>query len=535
MTPWLAAPPVRARHDPKRRRAVCGASMLLVCGLSLAPGLAVAQEPAADAGQAQGLRPSWVITPSVSVEGTYTDNANLAANKKADFITRLSPGITLDGKGGRASASLNYQWQFNRYAENSAPNGQHRSLAARGKLELVDQWLFVEGSHNIARSTVSAFGTQSVGNELTNANRSETAGYSISPYIQGRLAGVADYQLRYTGTSVRSDTGPLSGGAASTTRSWAGRLSGATPLVPLGWSFNASQQVASQNTGVDTRSSSLVGTLTYQIDPQVRLHASAGRQSDNYLNPAQQQRTTTGLGLDWAPTERTQVALKKDRNAAGNGFGVDFSHRTALTAWKFSDSRSITIPTPQLTRAPTGTAYDLLYQQLASSFPDPVARGAEANRQLAQAGIAADAQIFGPLLTSQAYVQRRQQASVALNGANNTVIFAVDRSNSERLGTGIGVADDFALSSDIRQSGFNTSWAHKLTPDSALTLNARTSRSTGSANLETSLKSLSLMFTTQLGAKASASVGLRQTRFDAATAGTGYDEHALTGSMQLRF
>jgi uncharacterized protein (PEP-CTERM system associated) len=514
-------------------RAGCGVSVLLATVLSAVAGLTDAQETAASPGQAQaGGRPNWLITPTVSVDGTYTDNVDLTPNKKSDFITRVSPGVTLDGRSGRASASLNYRWQVNTYADASGRNNNQRSLAANGKLEIVEQWLFLEASHNISQSTVSAFGTQSTNNELINANRSETAAYSISPYIQGRLAGAVDYQLRYSGTSARSETGALSG-ASTTTRSWTGRLSGATPLVPLGWSVNANQQVTGQGTGVDTRSSSVAGTLTYQIDPQVRLLANAGRESDNYTNAAQQKRTTRGIGLDWAPTERTKLSLKKDRNAAGNAFSVDFSHRTALTAWKFTDSRAISIPTPQLALASTGTAYDLLYQQLASSFPDPVLRAAETNRQLAQTGIAANSPIFGPLLTSRPFLQRARQASVALNGASNTVVFAVSRSDSEQLGTGVGAADDFALSPNIRQSGFNASWAHKLTPDTAMTLTTSNSRSTGSG-LETLLKAWSLLLTSKVGANTSASVGLRQSRFDGA-AGAGYDEHALTGSMQFKF
>ena len=479
-------------------------------------------------------RPNWVITPSINLEGTYTDNVNLSPVKKSDFVTKLNPGIALDGKTGRATANLNYQWQHYDYAHNSVPAGNQRSLTARGQVELVEQWLFLEGSHNISQQSVSAFGTQSVGNESRTTNRSETAAYSISPYIQGRFANEVDYQLRYSGSRTRSDSGALAGGTAATTGAWTGKIAGATPLAVLGWSLNLNRQTIRNTNGLDSSSNNAFGTLTYQIDPQIRLSARAGRESDNFTAGVSQKRTTSGLGLDWAPTERTSVSFKKDRNAAGKGHSIDFAHRTALTAWKYSDSRSVTIPTPQMAMARTGTAFDLVYRQLESSFPDPVARAAEANRQLAQAGIGADLPIFGSLMTSQAFIQRRQQASVAFMGANNTVVLAFDRSNSERMGTGIGLADDFAANADIRQSGFNASWAHKLTPEAALTLNAGSSRSSGSSGLETSNRAWSLLLTTQLGAKTSASVGLRQTRFSS-TAATGYDEQALTGAMKLKF
>lgn len=332
-------------------------------------GTAPADAPSASV-DAVGPRPSWLITPLISVEETYTNNVNLAAVKKSDLITRLSPGILLDGKGGRVSGNLNYQWQRYMYAQSSGRSNQQRSLAAKGQAELVDEWLFVDASHNISQQTVSAFGTQSSGTELLNSNRSETAGYSLSPYIKGRFASLVDYQLRYSGTRTRSDSGALSGGTATTTRAWNGQVAGATPLALLGWSLTADSQVVSHSTGAESRSNRMSGTLTYQVDPQIKASISAGNESENYTSSAKQKRTTSGVGLNWAPTERTSLALKRERNSAGNGYNVDFSHRTALSAWKFSDSRVVTIPTPQMALARTGTAYDLIYQQLASSFPD---------------------------------------------------------------------------------------------------------------------------------------------------------------------
>jgi uncharacterized protein (PEP-CTERM system associated) len=137
-------------------------------------------------------------------------------------------------------------------------------------------------------------------------------------------------------------------------------------------------------------------------------------------------------------------------------------------------------------------------------------------------------------MTSQVYVQRRQQASVALIGVNNTVTLGVDRSNSENLGTVSGLADDFATNSNIRQAGFNASWAHKLAPDTSLTLNSSVSRNSGDST-KTSLKSMALLLATKLGANTSASLTLRQSRFDGGTTATGYDEHALIGAVQFKF
>ena len=189
------------------------------------------------------------------------------------------------------------------------------------------------------------------------------------------------------------------------------------------------------------------------------------------------------------------------------------------------------------TTAPVSTAYDLLFLQLASSIPDPVARAQVVSAMLQSAGIPANSLIYGNVVTAQPYIQRRQQASLSLTGANNTVTFTAQRSSNTRLSTGVSALDDFALTQNIRQSGFSGSWAHKLSPISNLTLNALTSHSRGDATGQDSrLRSISLLYTTKLGVRTTASIGLRQNNYDNAGVGTqDYTEHAITGTLSASF
>lgn len=483
-------------------------------------------------------KPAWTIKPSVALDVTYTDNVNPAggAQKQGDLITRISPGIKLEGKGGRVGGSLDFKWQQNLYADHGEYDNDQNSLAATGKVELVENWLFVDASGNIAQRPISAFGTQGVANELVNANRTETSSYRLSPYIQGHL-GAADYELRFSNVDTNAAAGALSTSGGTVSRSWNGRLAGATPLAALGWSLNAERHSVAYGTGSvpETRNSRIYASLEYRIDPQIRLLLNAGRESDNLTLAGSQSRTTSGYGVEWAPTERTLLSVKQDRRSYGDGYNLSFTHRTALSAWRFSDSRSISLPTQQLTGAPRSSAYELLNQQLATQYPDPVERAAMTYEQLALLGIQADSLVFGDLVSMQAYEQRRQEASLSLTGANNTVTLTLQRSASNRIGNGTGLTDDFAASSSIRQSGVSGNWAHKLSPHTALTFNALNSRSQGDASTqETRLRSYSLLLTTKLGVNTSATAGLRNTSFDS-TGGVGYDEQAVTGSLAVSF
>lgn len=502
-------------------------------------GLTVLVQPvrAQEEGGAGVAKPSWLITPSVSGGLTLTDNARPGLGQKhSDVITSVTPAIRIDGKGGRVSGNLNFSWQQNFYANESRYNNDRMTLAATGKAELVEQWLFMDAGANIAQNPNSVFATQTVGNELVNNNSIQTSSYQWSPYIQGYLAGNVGYELRYRNTQTRSDSGLYATGSGVDTQAWSGRLSGGTPLALLGWSLNAEDQ-RTEFSARDFQSSRLLGTLEYRYDPQLKFNVSAGRESDNYSNFDLQSRTVSGYGLDWAPTERTKLALKKERRSFGNGHNFSFEHRTALTAWKLIDSKNSVVPAQQFANAAVSTEYDLLFQQLASTIPNPVARAQFVTALLQLAGIPADRLIYGNIATSQPFIQRRQQASVSLIGANNTVTFSAQRSSNTRLGTGISILDDFALSQNIRQSGFSGSWAHKLTPHSSLTLNALSSRSQGDlATQDTRLRSLSLLYTTKLGARTTATLGVRQNNFDNSAATTSdYTENAITGTLSASF
>jgi uncharacterized protein (PEP-CTERM system associated) len=509
-------------------------SFCCLMGFVLLVPLAHAQEDAT----ASSGKPSWLITPSISGTMTMTDNAHPGqGQKKSDLITSVSPAIRIDGKGGRVSGNLNFSWQQNIYANESAYDNDQKSLAATGKAELIDQWMFLDAGANITQSPTSVFATQSVGNELATGNRTETTSYNWSPYIQGYFGGSVGYELRYRNTQTTANTGIYATGSGVDSQSWNGRLSGDTPFSLLGWSVSAEDQVVKFGSQRDTKSNRLLGTVEYRIDPQLKINVSAGQESDNYTSFQYQNRSVSGYGLDWAPTERTNLTLKKEKRSFGNGHTFAFSHRTALTAWKLVDSRNVVVPAQQFAMAQVSTAYDLLFLQFASSIPDPVVRAQFVTLLLQLAGIPTNSPIFGGIMTTQPFIQRMRQASFSITGVNNTVVFSAQRSSNESLSTGVSTLDAFALSQNIRQSGFSGSWAHKLTPHSSLTLNALTSTSKGdTAALETRLRSMSLLYSTKLGARTTASLGVRQNNFDnsGATA-SDYTEHAITGTLSASF
>ena len=480
----------------------------------------------------------WKITPRISVNETATDNVALSSsNKKSDLVTDITPGISIDGSGGRAKLRFDYQMHNLIYAQDSSRNQLQNSLNALGTLEALENWFFIDASGTISQQSVSAFGGSSASTAVStndNSNTTETSTYRISPYFRGALGNVADYQLRYNLSTTHSKSA-LSND--STTKELVASLKGVTSLANLGWSLDASSQTISYDTGRDNENDRLRGVLTYQIDPQFRVSLIGGREANNYQSLSKEAHTTKGVGFDWSPTERTQISVSRENRFFGNSNSFSFAHRTEGSAWKYSESKDATVQTNQQSST-LGTNYDLLFSLYSSAIPDPVLRAGFVNALLSANGIPPNGLIQGGFLSNGVTLQHRRELSFALLGARNTVTFSASQSQSESLsqgaGTGFYLGAGFSNAQSIRQRTASINWSHKLTGLSSLTGSYAhmNSRGTGTSSLETTQQMFNVNFMTQLGPKTNAGLGVRRVVVDGSTS---YTENALTGVLSHQF
>ena len=480
----------------------------------------------------------WNITPTVAVSETATDNVALTnTQKQGDLITDISPGIRIDGSGGRSKLHLDYQLHNLIYAQDSSRNNTQNSLNALGTLEALENWFFIEASGSIYQQSISAFGGTTSANVNTNVNNNttETSTYRISPYFRGTFGSFADYQLRYNlnTTHTKADSA-----FNSDSKELDAMLKGVTALTNLGWSLDANSQTVKFGNGRSNDADRLRGVLTYQIDPQFRVSLIGGREANDYITLSKQSYTIKGAGFEWSPTERTQVSASRESRFFGPSNSFNFSHRTAGTAWTFSESKDASVLPTQPSSVGIGTNFDLFFNLFSSAIPDPVARTAFVNALLLSNGISPNAQLPGGFLNSGITLQKRREMSFALLGARNTVTFAALQSESQNLsqgaGTGLLVGEDFSNTQNIRQRGVSLNWSHQLTAVSSLigTISQINSQGTGTSTLETNEKMFNLNFVTQLGPKTNAGIGARRIVVDGTT---NYTENALTGTLSHQF
>lgn len=479
-----------------------------------------AQESASDSGPERAVS----VVPRVSITETLTDNVRLSSvGQQAELITEISPGIRINIEGARVKGYFDYALNGIFYAQNSSPTSTQNALNTFGTLEAVDNWAFVDFSGSISQQAVSAFGTPSIDNTSVNSNRAEVSNYRISPYVRGRLGDMSSYEARYSRAVTSSDAAAASG---VTTVDGVVKISGGSAFRNLGWSADASRQSIDYSTGRPTEADRLILGLSYLITPQLRVSANGGREANNYTSVDKQSYGTSGFGVSWSPSVMTTLSASRDHHSFGNTHSLSFEHRTARTAWKYTDSKDVSA-TPTQTGIASLAISDLLYSQYVSTAKNPVSR-AQFNATLPQ-----DPFTFG-FLTSTLSLQRRQELSFALLGVRDTVTFAATRSLSTRLDTVSTAVDDFNASALVRQRGFSVNYVHRLTPDYSLGVLASQQNTSGVSSLQdTTLRFINVSVSGKVGKRAAASVGVRRVVSSGST--VSYVENAITCTLTVQF
>ena len=495
--------------------------------LLLSGPLALAQD--ADQG---ALAQAVSVSTRVSVTETFTNNAALSSTAaKSEQITEISPGIHLNINGARLKTYLDYSLTHVDYGQGTAANRNQNALNTFGTLEAIDNWAFVDFSGNISQQIISAFGTQSTNNTAVNANRTELANYTLSPYVKGRLGDAANYEARVSRAVSSSDNAAVSNSA--TTNSVV-KVSNASAFRSLGWTADLSRQQASYSAGRTTEADIYSLGLTYELTPQVNLSANTGQEANNYTSLDKQNYNTHSVGLNWSPSELTKLSAQLGKRSFGNTHNVSFEHRSARTVWRLSDAKDVSTTSNQNGVGTIGNLYDLFYSQLEGSGLTAAERAQRVNTLLQLYGLSANTPVVSSYLTSAVSVQRSQNVSLALLGIRDTVTFLLTRTENNRLDTVTSAVDDLSNGATVIQNGFSINYSHRLTPDYALSAVLSRQKTSGSTTAEeTTLKSFNVYLTGQVGKKTAASLGLRRVVSDSVA--NPYTENAVTGNLNVQF
>lgn len=281
----------------------------------------------------------WRFEPTLTTAATYTDNANQSATDPDNaLIFSATPGFTLRSEGSRrVQASLHYgATGVMRFGDEESDDLYH-NLNAVGKAELVEDFLFVDGTARVSQELISLLGSPADA-EVNDANRATVGAYSISPYVQKRLGTWAYAQARYTksGAMFENDVA-----ADSNSNAFKASLSSGTRFDDLTWSFDYSIRETDYRDSADTTFERTSATLGYALSRKFRVFGTVGEDSNEYLSAFDIDGSFYRIGFGWAPTRRTSLEASAGESYFGPTFGLSASHRTRQTRWELRYSEDV--------------------------------------------------------------------------------------------------------------------------------------------------------------------------------------------------
>jgi uncharacterized protein (PEP-CTERM system associated) len=477
---------------------------------------------------------AWNIQSGVGLVETFTDNAGLTPSTlaKNSWVSELTPSISIEHLGGRASVLIDYRLRSTIYSNQSQLNSNQNFLNASSTFEAVENWLYIDARSSITQQNRSAFGSAQLQNTSTlNANRVETNTHQISPYIRGRFADVAIYQLRLNGTETRTSDAAF---PDTRTLEWIGVIGNAPNSVPWGWLVSGNA-LEVRNSDVSSRQDNRIrASGIYAFSRQLKFSLIGGYERSDFASAESRSTSTRGIGVEWLPTDRTKLSATREKRFFGDAYNLLFTHRTPLTAWRFVTTKDVIVLSNTLATASPGSAYELLYDVLATSIPDPAARTQAVRRRLQESATVDNGNFSSASLTTNPFVSQNREGSVALLGVRNTVTLTFGR--REQRDTAASSQNLALQSTDVLQKNWNVSWAHRLSPISTITAVFSNLRTEGLSLAQPGSKQRAegIVFNTRLSPRTTASLALRRTHFDS-TVLTSYLENALAGTILMRF
>ena len=482
---------------------------------------------------AQGAGASGVLSlaPSITLSQTLTDNFKVSAtNAESDAVTRLGAGVALRSGSGPVRGFLDYTLTGVLYARHSGLNTLQNALNANLAANLVDDRLQLAAQAGISRGAISAFGVQPGAGTDANSNTTEVRTLRISPTLRGPLGPNLRYDARLS-YQVSDAADSSAGDTDSTTASV--RVE-PTSRGRLGWSVDAQHQVSSFKLGRTTQTDRLLGALLLDLpDQDLQLRSTLGVERTDQLAFDARSDNTWGLGVVWAPSPVTRFSADTEKRYFGQSHAVSLEHRTPRTIFRYRNVRSAS------TDADTGlgrrgTAFDLLFAQLASVQPDPILREDLVNRLLRAQGI--DPRQFAGLgfLQSAVSLQDLQEFSAAWTGPRNTAVVSIGRTKTRRLDPVSGAVDDLAGGAAVSTDNLSLNLSHRLTPLSALSLFLTVRRGDGQLTGQSSSQNLAeLQYSIRLTPDSTLGLNLRRAHYK--TGLVPYDETAATATYGMRF
>jgi uncharacterized protein (PEP-CTERM system associated) len=456
---------------------------------------------------------SLFLEPTILERETFSSDANFAttSQRESDVISELVPSLYVRSVTKRLTFNANVVLDGIDYLHHSEPDRIQPSGNVDAVLEAVEKHLFFDAAAIANQERVNVFAATPSGpstyNTFTEAN------YRFSPVFKGEVGEDIVYVIRADNGWVRQ----FGGGAANLIDSRLGKQSAEISQVPkpLGWTFSAESSQTDFTDSNDPIVRESIGRAIVKLAPDQHWIVSArgGVEQENYLVDTGA-RGVVGAGVEWHPSERTQVEAIAEHRFFGAHWVYGAQQRADWFIVHVAGGRDVVTTAQSIFAVPPGgDMATMLDAMLADSIPDPIERARAVQGLLAAQNlpdaVASAMTIFSPapmLVTDN-------KAAITLLGKQTALSISAYVLRTEPLTD--GVASAFLVSGpayDNEQKGVNATITRHISPYTSLTLFGQVNEvvSLGAASGEqTRGNDLTLQLTHELSPRSKCFVGAR--------------------------
>lgn len=417
--------------------------------------------------QAPAQAARWTVTPTIRVQETWTNNVSLSEDgeEEWDLITEVEPGFFVRGEGDRLDVTLDYRALGLLYLQDWDRNRVDHRFDGKGTYEAVSDFAYLEIGGSATQQFESPFGAQPIDPVSDTDNRYTAYSYYVAPYLRGRIFGDSTYLLRYSSIWTNADQSSVL--SDTRTDQYTGRF--ATPIRTFGLALTYDRNDTSYDDSPQELSTEISRAIGYwRLDPQFILNARVGYERVESLF-ADREEDIYGGGFQWFPTPRTSIEAYGERRVFGTGYLFSLQHRRPLMTLRARATRDpTTYPQNLFTLREGANLGELFFNHpvYERRWPDETERLLGILQLMAEGALPSNWPAGVPFFNQQLQILQRQEISLALTGARNTVTFTVYRLKTESFADEddpTAVELNTLFGRHIDQRGASVHWSHRLT------------------------------------------------------------------------
>ena len=271
----------------------------------------------------------WVVTPRLSLSELYSDNIQLQPlNEQDDFVTQVTPGVSIRAQGARLDLNADYNMQSLFYLNDGSRDQTFHQLQSNLNFEAVRNRLFINAFGNVFQALVSSNGTIGNDNARISNNRDDVIAFGVRPEFKHHFGNWADFSASTQFNEVIREQDRTGAGRGN---NFNARLKSGSRFDRVRWNINYSQRSNNNANGASSSTFRRVNSrIQYRLNRFFSVDGSIGIEDNDFQGRSNANNNNNG-SRGHSEGHLPRVDERRYREILVNGLSVVQDHLISVT------------------------------------------------------------------------------------------------------------------------------------------------------------------------------------------------------------